>query len=277
MSPVLTAASIPPFEEIATGVYVLGGVEPIDERISWIASDGGLVPMNVYAIVSGNHALLVDTGVRAHEQALADALADLLPGEATVEIALTRAVELETIGNVEALVRSRHVTAVYSHFPSVSWVFTADPLELDDPARATRCVPYPEHRSIAVARRRLSVLEPVLRLLQTTWLYEEESGTLFTSDAFGWIPARTDAASRILDVDLSSNADVAAGMGPKFGWLQTADVRETRDAVESLFSNLDVQAVAPTIGCVLRGRETVRAHVALVLDVLDKWGGSSGN
>jgi flavorubredoxin len=268
-------------EQVAEGVLVVGGIELADERISWTpAVAGRAIPVNSYLVVEGAGCVIIDSGLPAHEEIVLAGVEAISAAVQHLKLVITRGVEFDSIGNLTAILRAHSVEAVFSHFPSASW-FRLDPrfdIE-DDGARRETATPF---RALAVGEaipvavgsdRVIDVLEPSMRLLQTSWLYDERSGTLFTSDAFGYALMAAGARSRIVeeDNDTTALADVEAGLKPKFGWLADAEVTTTCDAIRTTFSELDVQAIAPTIGCVLRGRSVVRRHVAMVLEVLDRW------
>jgi flavorubredoxin len=281
----MTAASLTSAEQVADGVFVLGGVEELDGRISWVPPGArGFLPLNCYAVVEGSDCVVVDAGVAAHEGAVLAQLDALGPHVERTKLVLTRAVEFESIGNATAILRTQPVEAVYSHFPSPAWYHTDPRFDVDDEAArraaATPSLDLREGEPISVGpARELEVLTPALRLLQAVWLFDRRTGTLFTSDAFGYALMPTREASRIVDEenDETTIDDVEAGLDPKFDWLRIADVGETRDGIRSLFESLDVQAIAPATGCVLRGRAVVRRHVDMVLDVIDDWSDKHGD
>jgi flavorubredoxin len=269
-------------ERVADGVLVVGGIEPADERISWTpAVAGRTIPINSYLVVEGAGCVIIDSGLPAHEEIVLAGLEAISAAVQHMKLVITRGVEFDSIGNLTAILRAQPVEAVFSHFPSAPW-FRLDPrFEADDDGArreaATPFYPLAVDEAIPVAAesdRLIDVLEPAMRLLQTAWLYDERSGTLFTSDAFGYVLMATGAQSRVVDEDhdRTSLADVEAGLKPKFGWLADAEVTTTYNAIRATFTELDVQVIAPTIGCVLRGRSVVRRHVAMVLEVLDRWG-----
>jgi glyoxylase-like metal-dependent hydrolase (beta-lactamase superfamily II) len=264
-------------------VLVCGGLEPADGRISWMPpAAGAQVPINSYLVCDGGHCVVVDCGVPAHESLVLAAVAEL-PGLERVTLAVTRGVEFDSMGNATALLRTLPVESVYAHPPSAAW-FHFDPrFDVDDAAadqeqatafellRSGGAIPVGDGRD-----RSLAVLDPPLRLLPTNWLFDERTGTLFTSDAFGHVAAA--GATRIVGAadDRVTPAEVQAGLMPKFGWLRDADVAPSCSALRDMFAELDVRVIAPTVGCVLVGREVVHRHVEMVLGVLERWGDGDG-
>jgi flavorubredoxin len=243
---------------------------------------GAQVPINSYLVCEGGHCVVVDCGVPAHESLVLAAVAGL-PGLKRVTLVVTRGVEFDSMGNATALLRTLPVESVYAHPPSAAW-FHFDPrFDVDDAGadreRAATFEPLRSGEAIPVGdggNRSLAVLDPSLRLLPTNWLYDERTGTLFTSDAFGHVAAR--AATRVVSAadDHVTPAEVQAGLMPKFGWLRDADVAPACRALRDLFAELDVRVIAPTVGCVLAGREVVDRHVEMVLSVLEEWGDGDG-
>ena len=187
------------------------------------------------------------------------------------------------MGNATALLRTLPVKSVYAHPPSAAW-FHFDPrFDVDDAAadreQATAFELLRSGGAIPVGDggdRSLAVLDPPLRLLPTNWLFDERTGTLFTSDAFGHVPAG--GATRVVKAadDRVTPAEVQAGLMPKFGWLRDADVAPSCRALRDVFTEFDVRVIAPTVGCVLVGREVVQRHVEMVLGVLERWGDGDG-
>ena len=240
------------------------------------------MPINSYLVCDGGHCVMVDCGVPAHESLVLDAVAGL-PGLQRVTLAVTRGVEFDSMGNATALLRALPVESVYAHPPSAAW-FHFDPrFDVDDDAsdreQATAFAPLRSGEAIPVGDggdRSLAVLDSPLRLLPSNWLFDDRTGTLFTSDAFGHAAAR--AATRIVSAadDHVTPAEVQAGLMPKFGWLRDADVAPACHALRDLFAGLDVRVIAPTVGCVLAGREVVDRHVEMVLSVLERWGDGDG-
>jgi glyoxylase-like metal-dependent hydrolase (beta-lactamase superfamily II) len=267
-----------PADEIADGVFRLGGLAPSDGRISWVpAGAPGLVPVNCYLVREGDEAVVIDSGVAAHRATMLRQLGEAGAGVRDITLVLTRSVEFDSIGNATAITRGFPVHTVHAHSASPEWfrfdpAFGPDERDADiasEPLRAGMEIPVDR-----AGRRRLDVLDAPLRLLQTSWLLDRATGTLFTSDAFSHVLLLDGAAPAVVDDggDATSRSQVGAALEPKFGWLRDADAEPTRQAIAELFETHDIQVIAPIYGCVLRGRALVRHHVGMVLDLLAEYG-----
>jgi glyoxylase-like metal-dependent hydrolase (beta-lactamase superfamily II) len=62
-------ASEPLVTPLADGsVLRLGGLLPVDGRLSWAPSDSrGFQPVNCYLVIAPDRTIMIDTGVAAHE------------------------------------------------------------------------------------------------------------------------------------------------------------------------------------------------------------------
>jgi flavorubredoxin len=263
--------------EIAHGIFVVGGVEPADERLSWVAPGAdGFLPINAYLILRDSDAILIDTGVAAHEQVILDDLRRLLPAGTQITIVVTRSAEFDSIGNVTAILRAFPVARIYARAPSAA-SFQMDPeFDIADgelSAPPLRCTPVPEGASIPMDHGQcaLEVIDPPLRLLQTWWLYDSSAQILFTSDAFSHMLLATPAQPRLL-TETVGMPDLEASLEPKFGWLRDADVHPTLEGLARVFAEREVQAIAPGMGRILVGRDVVAQHRDAVTELISRWG-----
>src|SRR4051812_11928950 len=81
-------------DEIADGVFRLGGIAPSDGRISWVpAGAPGMVPVNCYLVREGDEAVVVDSGVAAHRATVLRQLREAGAGVRDMTLVLTRSVE----------------------------------------------------------------------------------------------------------------------------------------------------------------------------------------
>ncbi len=274
-------------EQVAPGVHVLGGWEPADRRISWVGNGvGRWLPFNCYLLTEGDEAMLVDTGVAAHERVVLDQLAGLQDDLSRMTLFVSRFGEFDSAGNAASLIGSAPVDRVLAHYPDPEHVVgkphdgfgwlptTARHDDLVLPSRLV-CEPIDEATELFVDRGRQRAIElqrAPLRLLVTTWAFDRRTGTLFTSDALGHALLRDPDGGRIVDHrnDETTVEEVRTGLVGKFAWLLRGNPGPTRDALESFFATHEVHAIAPAFGGVLRGREVVDRHVRMLLDTLDQ-------
>jgi flavorubredoxin len=261
-------------EIVPDQLYVFGANVPLDARTSWCPPGFvGHQSMNCYVLRAGAEAMLVDPGPRVIEGDVVAGAAAALHGVATVPVFLTR-YQLDGIGNLAALARTVPIGTVYSG--GVSNPFDAfDQVTSAGDAPDTLRLGVQRTRpggSIAIGGgRSFEIIAPLLRILTTFWGYDDGTKTLFTSDTFTHAVVRDAAAPRVVDsttADSTSVADVSAHLRAIFHWLPHADIEPILDSVERIFAEHDVEVIAPSRGRVLRGRDVVERHYALLLDAL---------
>lgn len=94
-------------------LYRLGGLARLDGSISWVPREAtGFEPINCYLLKSDSSALLVDTGVEAHQDIVLEQLAACLAPDVELQVMLTR-LEPDCIGNLGAIAERYEVTRVY--------------------------------------------------------------------------------------------------------------------------------------------------------------------
>ena len=258
-------------------LYALGGALPLDGGLSWAPELPGRVQFaNAYLLLEGDRGLLVDTGVALHRDLVLEQLAQVVPDGATLTVFLTRA-EMDCLSNLGPVASRFRVDGVmtggsmnpFDAFDDVPWV---------GPAGQHFGLEQTDRGGLSMARtkgldlgpeRSLTVITPVFRLLSTFWLFDERTRTLFTSDLFGHTdsgPAleRTAAA----EADDATAESVARHLLAKFWWLAGADTERLRADLDAIFEQFRPEAVAPTHGRVLVGREVVDRHRRLLDSIL---------
>ena len=253
-------------------LFALGGIVPIDGRVSWFPADAsGYAPLSAYVLIDGDCALIVDSGVPVHEEALLGQLRGLLPQGGSLALLLTRVVEFDSFGNAASVLRTFPVSHVYSQFPADDYVHYRardDELERSNP---TAWSPLRGGMSVGVggpdrARREVETIDAPLRLLATTWVYDPELEALFTSDSFGHVAMPTAASPRVVEAgdDPTTLEEVKAHLLAKFDWLAIADTTPLRQQLASIFETREIGLVAPSHGRALVGRDVVARHYQLV-------------
>jgi hypothetical protein len=110
----------------------------------------------------------------------------------------------------------------------------------------------------------------IKQMLMTQWMFEPESGCMFTSDCFGFRHLTRADAIPIVDSKrgIPKIPRIAEELAARMNWLRGAEFPEVVARFETLFRERDVRMIAPVHGCVIRGRDAVRAHVAAMLSAL---------
>jgi flavorubredoxin len=118
--------------------------------------------------------------------------------------------------------------------------------------------------------RPVQVFNAPVRVNAALWLYDEQSGVLFTSDSFGHVHLAQADDPFIVDEahDRTTEDDLRRHLLTKFDWLVDADTTETLAALRGLFEQVTVAGIAPGRGCILMGRALVARHLELFSAVL---------
>lgn len=257
----------------------LGGLIPLDARVSWVPPGAsGYQPSNCYLLSEAGENLLVDSGLALHsDQVLADLTALLGEGGST-SVFFTRG-EMDCVSNLEPISRRFNVTRLFTGgvvnpfdaFDDVHRMRHRGRRQQID-VRGERGDSMPRTPRIAISGNRALVIEsPLLRLLPTFWGWDADTGTLFTSDVFthGTIHRAEDPP--VIDSttpDDTTLEQVTAHLLAKYEWIAKATTDPLQDWLSARFADLQPEIVAPSRGCVLRGRDVVDRHLNLMLKAL---------
>jgi flavorubredoxin len=248
-------------ERIADNIFVLSDLEPASAARSWLPDDAtGFEPFNKFVFLEGDCALLIETGAAVHDDSIQESLRDIVKDRLLV-ILPTRS-ELESIGNMGSII---------DNFPRVELITT------------TRALPplglahmRPERRESVKARRlvrgeklvnvgfpTLDTLTPVIRILNTIWIFDHRSGVLFTSDFFSneLLPDRDTPTIRRDSINLPDPAKLRRSIHARFDWLERARTGALQRQWDDLFGRINVTGIAPSLGRVTLGPD----HAAKVI------------
>lgn len=247
----------------------------LDGRVSTHPADArGFAPMNTFVLVEPESALVIESGLSVHEASLLRRLAVVLEGRSEIGLFPLTLTEFHSVCNARAIIERFGVGTLYGMRADVaSWIdFRGGGVER--PLVRTIGVPGEEH--VDLGNRRVQTMEAVLRLPPTVWLYDPSTRALFTSDAFTHVRRASEDGPWVVDGDGDSTTleDVSDHLARgRFWWLQGAQVAPLRRALATVFERLDIEVIAPSYGCVLRGRDVVRRHHELLQQALRRLGG----
>lgn len=269
--------------ELAPGrLHALGGVVPVDGRISWFADSArGYTPLLCYLLTDPDGDVLVDTSLPIVEGEVLGQLGALHPAERPLTVTLTRNPEFDSIGNAGLILTRFRSQKLISVFDAEPWLYFR-PVSgaLPPHQRPADMVPqWIEVKRgmeipVGTGGRTLLVTIAPLRLLSTWWSYDAETRTLFTSDAFGHNLMQSADDSWVVDAsnDTTTYEQARDHMIAKFDWLAEAHTEAIREQVIEVFETHDVETIAPQFGRIIRGREVVARHRDLILDALEEVG-----
>jgi hypothetical protein len=125
----------------------------------------------------------------------------------------------------------------------------------------------------------VEVFSPELRFLPTYWGWDTGTRTLFTSDVFCHTVVPEEGSPRVVDASSADTTDVETVrrfLHAKFDWLERAATESFRRFLVETFDERQPEILAPTRGCVLKGKKVVERHLALMLDALSEDGRRQG-
>lgn len=259
---------------------VLGGLIPLDGRVSWVPKGAtGFQPSNCYLLSEQGSHLLVDSGLAVHAQQIMDDLGLLLGEDGKLSIFFTRS-EMDCVSNLEQIAGRFDIVGLHTGgainpfdaFDDVSRFALRGRRHQIDKERSATGDSVARSPEINVAGSRSLIIEsPLLRLLPTFWGWDAETGTIFTSDTFTHGVMDNPGGSRIIDSlaeDTTTAEQVAAHLYAKYEWIPRANCEPLREWLSGKFDVLQPEVIAPTRGCVIRGRAAVRQHLDYMLAAL---------
>lgn len=254
-------------EQVTDNVLVLTDVEPVDGRVSWITPRAtGFEPYNEYLVLAGDNALLFEAGVAAHGPSLVHSLKQVL-GSRRLAVYPSR-IELDSIGNLGRILEEIPGTIVgcanpieptrLSHFRD--WTTPRAPFTRFMVGSTLDSIGFPH----------LTVIDPAIRTLGTSWLWHTADKVLFSADFFcsdllatkDQSVIRRDGEARIAPEGLR------ATILQKFDWLELASTRKLLPAWDALFGRIAPLALAPAHGRVQFGDELVAGVLKEYRDAL---------
>ncbi len=256
-------------------VYALQNAFALDGRVSaYPRSARGWSVSNVYLLKEPTGTFILDTGFAAHrEQTLAqiDALIDC---NTPVTLVPLRYNEYMSVGNGMAIAERFNVTHCY--LPQANAALW---LDFDLPEARPSAI----EMTSSVLRGRLDMevgqeggrtvvgFTAPLRLINTVWVYDPASLTLFTADSFTYVWQRTPEGPWFIDNDRTvADAPLVRSflLNTRYWWLEGAATDNLRKDIAAVFEEYRIETIAPGYGAILHGRELVEQQFKMLDDVL---------
>ncbi len=261
-------------------VRALGGLLPMDGRLSWIA-DGvtGYAPLHCYLIETDSGPMVLDSGAPIHEPLLLGQLDRYLPAGEDIVLVLSRIVEFDSFGNAGTIMERYPVSHVYSQFPVEEWVYYRHVHDENENTAEPRWTPLSGGLELVASGSNAVALEAIdapVRLLATWWFYEPSSRVLFTSDSFGHaVQPRPDSPGCLTESDDDTTYEaVRDHLVAKFDWVAVADTAPLQDQLKQIFESRQIDAIAPSYGRPLVGATVVERHYEMMQHALAELGGT---
>jgi hypothetical protein len=250
------------------------------------ASARGFSQFNCHLLVDGEQALLIDTGVAAHESLLFEQLDAILGPASTLSVLVLRLSDFSSVSNARALAErydiGDFIAGVVPPEELSGWLdfrpeygTWGEPTGGGQLGSSGRRMMSAEGEVRAFDGRMLEVIRPPLQFIPTYWLFDNATGALFTSDAFTHMwrqdapgPWLVDEIGDAPSVDELSDYLVDS----RYWWLAGADTRAIAGDLSDIRTAHDIRFVCPAFGCVLSGQDVVAHHFDLMAGALAKLG-----
>jgi flavorubredoxin len=263
-------------ETIAEGkLYALQNVMELDGRVSaYPANARGYSVSNCYLIKEGKSALLLDSGLSAHEASIIAQIRLLTPSDTLLSVFPLRINEYMSVCNVEAIAQNFNVEQCYSGNPDAAlWVDFGRRSDADDISPyslKTTLVSRAETLRVGDVRA-IDVFQAPIRLINTRWMFDQNTRTLFTSDSFSheWSDSLDGPWSLSAD-ECTTTADHIRSflLNTRYWWMEGGKTTELRRKLGSVFEKYPIETIAPGYGRVLRGRALVERQYKMFDEVL---------
>lgn len=271
-------------------LYALSHPYAVDGRVSWHApSARGYAPMNVFALTEPDGALLVETGIAPHQDALLKEIHSVV-GDRRTSLLVLRQGEFDSVFNMLPIAHAIDLEMIYGQYETpLDWAnfrtdirLTGDGtisyrgVDVKRPEMETKILSRSEMIRVGGGRGRiLDVFRPDLLLLNTHWIYDPETLTLFTSDAFSHAVRPTaDGPWVVTSEDDTTTVDVMRDhlLTTRYWWLPDAYVGDLRRSLADVFERYEIETIAPSFGCILSGADVVRRHYEMLDGIIEEVG-----
>src|ERR1700682_240817 len=262
-------------------LYALQNPFALDGRVSsHPGGPGGCSGANSSLLPESDAAMLIDTGFGKDEPVIRAQIESLIAPGLPLSMFPLRLNEFMSINNVESFAGHFNVETCYtSNIDAALWFDFGAKAEGRDILKSMKVTAVTRADTIELGKegRAIDVMQAPIRLIATRWLYDRATRTLFSSDMFThvwrdtatgpWIVQESDNSSA--DNDATSLRDVRSFMlNTRYWWLEGAPTDSIRRGIGNVFDKYDIECIAPGYGCILRGRNVVARHYAMLDEFL---------
>lgn len=231
---------------IVHDLYQIG--ESVTDKEGWSEA------VRVYVLLNDGCPLIFDAGSHIHQDPIMNDLVELLGDKAPGYVFLTHT-ELPHTGNLRSISKvwpmAKFVvsSAILPHVEMPWWV-NAEQIQYG----------YPGTNG-TYGNRKISFSDAILKDQPGThWMFDEETGALFTADAFGYLFPQS--ADQKFDDELEDGIPMEWSRmyhQSAFRFLSMVSGDKVNADFEKVFAARDVKVIAPTHGNAIRGN--VHQHV----------------
>ena len=257
-------------------LYALQNPFALDGRVSsYPASARGFSVANSYLLTQPDAAMLIDTGFGKDEPVIRAQIESLIAPGLPFSMFPLRLNEFMSINNVESFAGHFNVETCYTSNPDAAlWFDFGAKAEGRDILQSMKVTAVTRADTIRLGKlgREIDVMQAPIRLIATRWLYDRATRTLFSSDLFTHMWRESATGPWIVteaDNDPTSTRDIRSFMlNTRYWWLEGAPTDSIRRGIGDVFDKFDIETIAPGYGCILRGRNVVARHYAMLDEFL---------
>ena len=110
-----------------------------------------------------------------------------------------------------------------------------------------------------------------IRLINTSWIYDESTKILYSSDMFNYGIANSDNEDWVIDYEdemINSNFIKSFLLNTRYWWLEGAKTRLLRDNIKKVFNSYDIETIAPGYGKIFQGKDLVKKQFNFLDEIL---------
>jgi flavorubredoxin len=257
-------------------LYALQNPFTLDGRVSaYPASARGFSVANSYLLTQPDAAMLIDTGFGKDEPVIRAQIEQLIAPGLPLSMFPLRLNEFMSINNVESFAGHFNVETCYtSNVDAALWFDFGAKAEGRDVLASMNVTVVSRADTIRLGKlgREIDVMQAPIRLIATRWLYDRASKTLFSSDLFTHLWRDSASGPWVItdaDNDPTTTRDIRSFMlNTRYWWLEGAPTDTIRRGIAAVFDTYDIETIAPGYGCILRGRNVVARHYAMLDEFL---------
>ena len=245
-------------------LFLLQNIVKLDGRlIAFPPNLEGFAPLNSYILKEKTGAFMIDTGYLYHQNNILRQLAKVIPSDLPLSILPTRVNEFMSVGNVKSISQQFNVIDYFLAQPNApDWFdFTDNERDIELQKIPTHVIgKHIEYEIGSKTGRIIEIMSAPLRLINTAWVYDKVSKTLFTSDMFTYALSDNENGPWIIEKgELACESQFIKSfmLNTRYWWLEGAKTRILRNNVRDIFKKYDITTIAPGYGKIFRGRELV--------------------
>jgi flavorubredoxin len=214
----------------------------LTDDVTWIAESYPMaeqyVHVSVFFIDDGDTNLLIDSGSFYHRDQIEKQIAEVTGDEPIDALILSHA-DLPHSGNVPEF---------REKWPQLDLVSSSGSPEVVGLGNAD--ISCEIGKSMQISGRTFSFIDPPLADIQhSTWIFDHDSGVLFTADGFGNYHDSAEAGLTAGQLpDGVQTASIRSYHRDALRWLCYVESGKIAPAIDALFTEYDITVVAPTHG-----------------------------